>query len=409
MKDTQLYEWMLGLERPWEVESVALDRANQSIVVKVRCRKTTWVCPDARQRAHVHGYEKRRWRHLDTCQYKTIVEAEVPRLKYPDGKTRMLEVPWADGSSRFTALFERLAIDLLLCCSVSDASRILRVGWDAADAIKSRAVARGLLRAADEVPRRICVDEKSYRKGHEYVTCVASVGVDGKARVVHVADERKQESLAGFFKRFSPEQLGRIEAACIDMWQPYLKALEEHLPGWQSKVAHDPFHLMQHMNKAVNETRKKEHSKLRKQGDDRLKGTRQLWLFAEENLTDDMLERFDAMKDLSLKTGRAWSIKEVFREFLRCADRQEAAACFKLWYQWACRCKLPAVEKVSRMFKKHLSRILNYFDHKLSNGPIEGLNNKIQSLIKKAYGYRSRERFKTDILFHLGGLDLYPA
>ena len=409
MKDTQLYERMLGLEKPWAVESVRLERELESIVVKVRCHKTVWVCPDTRQRIHVHGYEKRRWRHLDTCQYKTIIEADVPRLKYPDGKTRMLDVPWAEGSSRFSCLFERLGIDLLLSCSVTDASAILRIGWDAADAIKSRAVARGLLRSKDEVPERICIDEKSFRRGHDYVTCIAEVGPDGKARVLHVSDDRKEESLVEFFSRYEPEQLEGIKAASVDMWKPYLKALKRHLPGWQTKVSHDPFHLMGHMNKAVNETRKSEHAQLRAKGDQRLKATRQLWLYGEENLTDSMLDRFDALKDITLKTGRAWSIKEFFREFLRCNNRPEAEECFKLWHQWACRCKLPAVQKVARMFKKHLSLILNYFVHHLTNGPIEGLNNKIQSLVKKAYGFRNKERFKTDILFHLGGLDMNPA
>jgi transposase len=109
-----------------------------------------------------------------------------------------------------------------------------------------------------------------------------------------------------------------------------------------------------------------------------------------------------------LKTGRAWSIKEVFREFLGSSDRQEGEAHFKLWYQWATRCQLPAVVKVAKMCKAHLGQILNYFDHKISNGPIEGLNSRIQGLTKKAFGYRNRERFKNDIYFHFGGLELYP-
>ena len=409
MKDTQLYEQMLGLERPWEVESVALDRQSRSVVVTVRCRKTTWVCPDSRQRAHVHGYEKRRWRHLDTCQYRTIIEADVPRLKYPDGRTRMLEVPWAEGSSRFTALFERLAIDLMLCCSIKEAAGILGVSWDQADAIKSRAVKRGLARREGVELDRICIDEKSYQRGHKYLTCVARIGPDDKARVHYVGYGKGREGLDGFFETLDQKQAASIKAACVDMSQPFLSSLKSNLPGWEAKVVHDRFHLVQHMNKAVNETRRREHSKLRGAGDDRLRGTRQLWLFAEENLSDSQLERFEAMKDISLKTGRAWSIKEVFREFLDCSSRAEAAECFRLWHQWAIRSRLPAMEKVARMCKRRLAQILNYFDHRITNGPIEGLNSRIQGLIKKAFGYRNRERLKNDIFFHLGDLDLYPA
>jgi len=102
-------------------------------------------------------------------------------------------------------------------------------------------------------------------------------------------------------------------------------------------------------------------------------------------------------------------LKEAFRWFWWLPDRAEAKAYFGEWYGWAIRSRLEPVKKVARMLQRHLERILNFFDHRLTNGPIEGLNNKIQGLIKKAFGYRNKERFKTDVLFHLGGLDLYPT
>ena len=408
MTESKFYSELLGLEKPWEVESVSLDKKARQVLVKVRCRDTVWVCPETRERAHIHDWTLRRWRHLDTCQFKTIIEAKVPRLKYPDGSTKNLDTPWAESSSRFTALFERLAIDLLLCCSAKEAAEILGVTWDQVDAIKSRAVKRGMARRKELPLTRICIDEKSYRKGHKYVTCVARLDGDGKGRIHYIGDGKGEKSLDGFFESLSEKQLDKIEAACVDMSPAFLKSLKSNLPGWQEKVVHDAFHLVKHMNEAVNATRKSEHAELMKKKDKRLVGTRQLWLFAEENLKESHLKRFEAMKDLSLKTGRAWSIKELFREFLGSSNREEGAACFKLWYQWAIRCRLPAVEKVAKMCKRHLDQILNYFDHKISNGPIEGLNSRIQGLTKKAFGYRNKERFKNDIYFHLGGLDLYP-
>ena len=408
MTETGFYSELLGLEAPWEVESVKLDKKLKEVLVKVRCEQTVWACPDSRERVHIHGWTTRRWRHLDTCQFKTLIEARVPRLRYPDGSTHTLEVPWAEGSSRFTCLFERLAIDLLRCCSAKEASEILDISWDQTDAIKARAVKRGLAGRGQVSLRRICVDEKSYQRGHKYVTCVARLGEDGKGRIHYVGEGKGEEGLDGFFQGLSQEQLKQIEAACVDMSPAFLASLKSNLPGWQGKVVHDAFHLVKQMNEAVNTTRKQEHLELISKKDRRLVGTRQLWLYGEENLTDRHLERFEAMKDISLKTGRAWSIKEVFREFLSSPSRKEAQECFKLWYQWAIRCRLPAVVKVAKMCKRHLQQILNYFDHKISNGPIEGLNSRIQGLIKKAFGYRNKERFKNDIYFHLGGLNLYP-
>ena len=139
MKDTQLYEQILGVQAPWKVESVELNQEAGEIEVRVGCEQTRWK-GESGERLHVHGYEERRWRHLDSCQYRTYLKAKVPRLKYPDGRTELVRVPWAEKNSRFTLLFERLAIDLLLECSVKAACAILRISWDAADGIKQRAV-----------------------------------------------------------------------------------------------------------------------------------------------------------------------------------------------------------------------------------------------------------------------------
>ena len=388
MTESNFYAELLGLEKPWEVESVTLDKANLQVRVKVRCKQTVWVCPETRQRVHIHEWTTRKWRHLDTCQFKTVIEADVPRLKYPDGRTANLDVPWAEDSSRFTSLFERLAIELMLCCSTKEAAGILGVSWDQADSIKSRAVKRGLARRKDVSLERICIDEKSYQRGHKYLTCVARID-EGKARVHHLEDGKGADSLDRFFEGLDRAQLASIQTACLDMSKAFLSSLKGNLPGWEGKVVHDRFHLVQHLNKAVNDTRKIEHAELSKQKDYRLKGTRQLWLYGEENL------------EVAMIYGR-------LGDFLGCGSRAEGAECFKLWHQWAIRSRLPAVEKVARMFKRHLAQILNYFDHQISNGPIEGLNSRIQGLIKKAYGYRNKERLKNDIYFHLGGLDLYP-
>ena len=132
-------------------------------------------------------------------------------------------------------------------------------------------------------------------------------------------------------------------------------------------------------------------------------------LYGMENLPSSQAARFEEIKFLNLQTARAWGIKEVFRGFWCCPTLPQARIYFDKWYGWASRSRLKPVIKVARMCKAHLTNILTFFEHRLTNGPIEGLNNKIQNLIKKAYGYRNKQRFVTDIFFHLGGLDLYPT
>lgn len=409
MQDIQLYQQILGIESPWQVENVRLDMKALEVEVKVICVEENWGCPTCQKRMHVHDYEERRWRHLDSCQFKTYVKAKVPVVRCPEHGSQTVRVPWAEKHGRFTSLFERLAIDVMGECSVKAACDILRISWDEADGIKQRAVRRGLARRKPEKLERLCVDEKSAGRGQDYVTVVAKVQAGSPAKVWHVGDGRDQSSLDLFWQGLSEEQRRSVQAVAMDLWEPYKNSTLASVPQAEQKIVHDPFHLARHMNDAVDSVRKEEHKRLAQGGNEQLKGTKYQWLYGWENLPEKYAESFGQLRRQKLKTGRAWSIKEMLREFWACPELEMAKEYFARWYGWAIRSRLEPVKKVARMFKRHLPNILTYFVHRLSNGPMEGLNNKIQSLVKKAYGYRNRERFKTDILFHLGGLDLYPS
>jgi transposase len=408
MKDTALYQQILGLTEPWQVESVALKPREQEIEVRVTFAETVWACPQCAQRMQIHDYEERRWRHLDSCQFKTILVSRVPIVRCSEHGSQTVAVPWAEKYVRFTRLFERLAIDVMLECSISGACEILSISWDEADGIKQRAVQRGLARKTPRVMARLCVDEKGMGQGHNYLTIVAHAEA-GQTTVQYVGEGREVESLDPFWEGLMAEQLAGVEAIAMDMWKPYVQSTLAHVPGAAGKIVHDPFHLVKYMNEAVNEVRKSEHRRLQAQGDDLLKNTRQLWLYGMENVPPQHAQRFNEVKELNLETSRAWAIKEVFRSFWLCDTAKKADQYFSQWYGWAIRSRLEPVKKVARMCKRHLSNILTFFEHRHTNGPMEGLNNAVQGLIKKAYGYRSKARFKTDIFFHLGGLDLYPA
>ena len=113
MKDTTLYDELLGLKQPWYVAGVRLDVVKQEVEVEVRSKDTTWACPECQGRMHIHEYAERRWRHLDSCQFKTIIVCQVPRVQCSEHGTQMVQVPWAEKQGRFTKLFERFAIAVL--------------------------------------------------------------------------------------------------------------------------------------------------------------------------------------------------------------------------------------------------------------------------------------------------------
>jgi transposase len=411
MQDKELYQAILGNTTPWHVAEVRLDTKAQTIEIEMALNdeKERWVCPTCGATMHGHGRERRTWRHLDSCQFKTLVVADVPRVRCLIHDTQMVQVPWASPRGRFTAMFERFGIDVMLSCATSKACELLRITWDEADGIKQRAVVRGLARRADEPVRRVCVDEKAVGVGQTYVTVVSTLDA-GRARVIYVGDDRTEDSLDAFWLSMSAERRSGVEAVAMDMWKPYMNSTLKHVPDAIDKIVHDSYHLATYMNKAVDTVRRAEHAALQYRNDDSLKGSRMLWLYGEENVPSKWLKRFETLiSNTKLKTAKAWAVKELWRDFWKAPDQDTAAETFRAWYREAMATRLEPVKKVARMFKAHLRNILTYFRLRISNGPAEAINSRIQELVQRSCGYRNRERFKTDVFFHIGGLDLYPA
>jgi len=406
MKDTQLYERILGLEKPWRVSEVRLDEERGEMRVRVEC-EGVWACPQCARRMHVHSHETREWRHMDTCQYKTIIESSVPRVECEEHGTVTVQVPWAEKYGRESRQFESKAIEVMRQTSGKAAGAILGITWDEADGIKQRAVDRGLARKTWKVPAALCLDEKSAGRGHDYVT-VATRVEGGKAVVDDVVEERKKKSADSYFRRFTREELAGVESIGMDMWKPYFKSAVAHVPDAAEKIVHDRFHLVTDLNEAVDDVRREEHARLLAKGDSQLKRTRFLWLHGKEWRGGGGGGRLKHLVAGKLKTAKAWMLKELFRDMYNCADGAEAAVYFKDWCRRALRSRIEPIMKVARRFKRHAANILTWFTHRLSNSYAEGVNNLIQTIVKKAYGYRNRERFRRDILFHAGGLDLHP-
>ena len=235
-----------------------------------------WPCPECGAACKLYDHQpERQWRHLDTCQYQTILHAEPPRSDCGDHGVRVVKMPWAEPSGRFTALFEALAIEWLKAASQKAVAGLLRLSWDEIHGILERAVKRGLARRKAEWVSQIGVDEKAFRKGHGYLTVVNDLV---RSRVLYVAEDRKQSSLDGFWETLTAEQISGIEAVAIDMWDPYIASLRAHIPEADGKIVFDKFHVAQHLGNAVDKVRRKENKTLKASGDDRLAGTRYDWL-----------------------------------------------------------------------------------------------------------------------------------
>lgn len=409
MRDTDLYRQILGIEKPWTVARVELKATEQRVDVFIEhATGERWACPECRKLLAVYDHTaERSWRHLDSCQFMTYLHARPPRVRCEEHGVKQVQLPWALPNGRFTALFERFAIDVLRETDITGAARILRLSWDEAWGIVERAVERGLLARKPQVVPFIGVDEKAAAKGHRYLTLVCNLE---KGTVEYVADNRRRESLEGYFNSLTTEQRNGIEAIAMDMWEPFVQAVDACVPNPMRKVVFDRFHVMQHMGRAVDEVRKTEHRALAAEGRaDTLKRSKYLWLYSAENLPERHRERFDALRRLNLKTGRAWALKESLRGLWSCGDFWQGWTHWKRWFFWATHSRLEPVIRAARTVERHLRNVLTYFDHRITNAVSEGINSKIQTIKKMAFGFRNKEHFKAAIYFHCGGLSLYPA
>ena len=239
------------------------------------------------------------------------------------------------------------------------ATFILRISWDEAWHIMEQAVSRGLKRKKKRIPKTIGVDEKSVGKGHDYITLANDVD---RATVDYIGDDRKQESLDGYFGCSSEKKREKIKAIAVDIWDPYLASIRNYLPEVEEKIIFDRYHFMTHIIKAVDEVRKEEHRELKRAEDERLAGSKYLWLYWRENVPDKHKSRLRSLSRQNLKTARAWAIKESFRELWGFRHSAWALRHFTAWYFWATHSRLePLIEK-ARMFVPD-SDVLQASDH----------------------------------------------
>jgi transposase len=305
MRDIEFYAQVLGLGDPWFVTDVELQVEPRRIDIFVSHEDgRLWRCPKCDRELPVYDHEQERsWRHLDTGGFPTYIKARPPRVACPQDGVHQVLLPWAEPKSRHTKAFERFCIDVLKETDISGAANILKMSWDQCFGIMERAVARGKARKESRVPALIGVDEKAARKGHSYLTLVYSIT---DSTVEYIADDRKQSSLDGYFSSFSPEERERIQAVAMDMWEPYINSVTEHLTDAKDKIVFDRFHVAKHMGQAVDTVRKRENRELRAAGDDSLVGSKYMWLHAERNLPDRHKKDFGILRSINFKTARAW-------------------------------------------------------------------------------------------------------
>lgn len=400
---SELFEHILNFGEDWRVREIQVDDESSKIDVHVEFIGSKALCPDSGELLPIYDHrEPRRWRHLNMMQYQTWIECSLPRVKGSEGKVKTVKAPWADINQRFTFWFEAMAIQLAqLTKSPTKAAQFLDSSYDVIAGIIRRAVDRGIQRRGEQglSVNALSIDEKAFRRGHDYVTVVSCPKT---GQVLDVGLGRKQADTEELLSELH-EQVGleQVEAVSIDMWKAYINAVESTLPA--ARIVHDKFHVIAWLNKAVDQVRRAEAKT-----QPALKKTRYLWLKNTENHTPGQADSFHQISQMNLKTGQAWQIKENFKGVYQQNTPIEGFNYFCQWAGDVADKAIGACQKVADMFSKHMMGILNFINDPITNSRAEQVNSKIQQLKSISKGYRNFNNFRNAILFYFGKLDLYP-
>lgn len=410
---TAHYRKLLDLPAPWRITDIALNVAEKRVDITIEWPEGKRVpCPVCGKRCGMKDHrEERVWRHLHTMQFSTFLHCRVPRCECREHGAKTIAIPWGEANSRWTLLFEIFALEVLQQVRVlTKAARILCISWDEAQAIRKRAVQRGLKRRETAGIEHLGIDEKSFGKKVRFVTVLSDLD-DG--RVLEVAPRKSVEAAKQVMEVIPPEERASVTAIAMDMAAAYEKACEEFFPN--ADKVNDKFHIEKAISEAMAKVQSIERKDLLRQGYSVFKHTRYLFLRRPENWSDeekehyrDIEREFGAVKFSQSRTGRAWSIKEAFRPFWTYVHPAWARKYFDRWYFWATHSRMKPIIKVARMIKKHLPGIMTYFEHGITNAFAEGTNSTIQTIKAGARGFRNFENYRIAILFHCGKLNMNP-
>lgn len=396
-----LFEQALQLEKPWEITKVDFDKNQKTLNIYLDFPKgSMFACPKCGAAVKCYDTSEKRWRHLNFFEHECHLIARVPRINCDKDGILNVSLPWARPGSNFTLLFEALALTFIREMPIKRVEEIMNVDdnklWRLAETYVNEARSR---EDYSEV-REIGIDETAMRRGHDYVTIVVDLG---QRKTIFVTPGKNAEAVDKFRDDLiahngSPRN---IEAASIDMSPAFINGLEYRFPGAQ--IIFDKYHIMKILNTAVDQVRREE---LKDQAI--LRKTRYLWLKNAENYTESekaTRAKLESMPNLNLKTMKALHIRENFQEIYRETNREEFENSLKKWYFWASHSNLKPMIAAAQTVKRHWNGVLKWFEKKINNGLLEGLNSLIQAAKAKARGYRTFRNFSTMIYLITGKLE----
>lgn len=401
----ELFEKALGISRPWFIDNLEFDANNRRLDIHIDFEVGSKFEYNSEEenisgKFGVYDTVEKTWRHLNFFQHECYLSCRVPRVKPEDDKVRQIEVPWAGKSNGFTLLFEALLMQL--CCEmpVNAVSRLTN-----ADDNKIWRMLQCYIEEAREhedfsLITKIGLDETSKKKHHDYVTLFVDLE---QRKTVYVTEGKDHTTIERFTEDLESHrgQKENITDVSCDMSPAFIKGIKKNLKN--AKITFDKFHLVKIINSAVADVRKSESKE-----NEILKGTRNIFNKNRENMSMAQLKYLNEkleLKGLRLKTVRAFHLRESFQEIYQSETKNEFISRLNKWYSWATHCRLEPMKEAAKTIKEHWDGVIRWYDSRINNGILEGLNSLIQSAKSKARGFKTFKNFMAVIYLVTGDLD----
>jgi transposase len=363
------------------------------------------ICSSCRRKRP--GYDRLPTRHFEFVPLWGIAVFFVyalRRVDCPHCGIKVEQVPWAHGKGQLTTTYQWFLARWAQRLAWQQVADIFRTSWNTVYRAVTLAVLWGAANSSWEGIEAIGIDEIQWQKGHKYLTLVYQIQ-EGCKRLLWVAAERTEESLRQFFGVLGEAGAARLRFICSDMWQPYLKVIAEC--AGQAVHVLDRFHVMALLNRAIDEVRREEAKRLKRDGyEPLLKNSRWVLLKRPENLTEQQTVKLKELLRYNLKAVRAYLLREEFQRFWEYRSPFWAGQFLEEWCQKVMRSRIEPLKKVVHTLRSHRHLLLNWFRAKgaVSAGTVEGLNYNAKLTMKKAYGFRTLLGVKIALYHRLGAL-----
>ena len=360
------------------------------------------------------GYDRlseRSWSFVPLWGIPTHLRYPPRRVNCPEHGIGVEHLPWSEGKRQTSIALMNFLAQWAKRLSWRETARAFGVSWEAVYRSVDWFVQWGLAHRVLEAVHAIGIDEIHWGKGlrsDNFLTVIYQIDTHCR-RLLWVGPRRTQAALRRGLATLGPEVLKGVRFVCSDMWKPYLRVIATHLG--QALHILDRFHITSHLNDALDQVRRAECSRLQGRPQaTKLKRMRWKLLRRGSRVRGHAKRKLWGLLRTKLATGRAWMLKETFEDFWHYRSLTWARAFLSVWTERALRSRIEPMRKVARMLRAHEQLILNWFRAKgeISNGPVEGLNNKIRVVTRRSYGFRTYHAMETALYHNLGRLPEPP-